>query len=91
MMCQESPCVHAGEYVNELSPSDYATHPNLAAIEALKALHDMVLPASDFQGQVSMNLEGIVAWANRLETGKQYAFLVYLSCVSDIVNIKPHP
>lgn len=82
--------VEIGNSFIELSPSDYEKHPNfVAAIEYLKALHERVLPTSDFQGQVSMDLEGIVEWANRLETGKQYAFSAYLFWVSDILSIAP--
>ena len=84
--------VEIGNYFIELLPSDYEKPPNLvAAIEALKALHERVLPTSDFQGQVSMDLEGMVEWANRLETGKQYAFLAYLFWASDIVSMTPFP
>lgn len=76
----------------KFSPSDYANRPNLAtAIEALQALHNQVLPASNVQGQVVMDLDGMVEWANRLETGKQYAFLAYLFWASDIVNMTPFP
>jgi len=82
--------VEIGNFFIELSPSDYEKHPNfVAAIEYLKALHERVLPTSDFQGQVSMDLEGIVEWVNRLETGKQYAFSAYLFWVSDILSIAP--
>ena len=84
--------IEIGNCFIELSPSDYETYPNLVeAIKALKALHERVLPTSDFQGQVSMDLEGIVEWANRLETGKQYAFSAYLFWVSDILSIAPFP
>jgi len=76
----------------EFSPSDYENRPNLVAVvQALQALHNQVLPTSDFQGQVSMDLEGMVEWANRLERGKQYAFLAYLFWASDIVSIPPFP
>jgi hypothetical protein len=82
--------VEIGNCFIELSPSDYEKHPSfVAAIEALKALHERVLPTSDFQGQVSMDLEGMVEWANRLETGKQYAFFAYLFWASDILSIVP--
>jgi len=76
----------------EFSPSDYENRPNLVAVvQALQALHNQVLPTSDFRGQVLMDLEGMVEWANRLETGKQYAFLAYLFWASDIVSIPPFP
>ncbi|MCY7385042.1 MAG: hypothetical protein LH628_21170 [Microcoleus sp. CAN_BIN18] len=78
--------------LGEFSPYDYENSPNLATVvEALQALHNQVLPTANFQGQVTMDLKGIVEWANRLETGKQYAFLAYLFWTSDIVNMTPFP
>ncbi|MCW6053890.1 hypothetical protein K4039_28530 [Lyngbya sp. CCAP 1446/10] len=77
-------------FLGEFSPSDYENRPNLkTVVEALQALHTQVLPTANLQGQVTMDLEGMVEWANRLETGKQYASLVYLFWVSDIVSIAP--
>ncbi|HAZ42981.1 MAG TPA: hypothetical protein DDW76_02060 [Cyanobacteria bacterium UBA11369] len=74
-------------YFREFSPSDYENRPNLATVvEALQALHNQVLPTSDFQAQVEMDLKGIVEWANRLEIGKQYAFIAYLFWVSDLLD-----
>jgi hypothetical protein len=84
--------VEIGNFFGEFSPSDYENRPNLVdVVQALQALHNQVLPTSDFQGQVSMDLEGMVEWANRLETGKQYAFLAYLFWASDILNMTPFP
>jgi len=79
--------VEIGNSFKEFSPSDYENRPNLATVvEALQALHNQVLPTSDFQGEVAMDLKGIVEWANRLETGKQYAFIAYLFWVSDLLD-----
>jgi hypothetical protein len=81
--------VEIRNFFGEFSPSDYENRPNLVdVVQALQALHNQV-PTSDFQGQVSMDLEGMVEWANRLETGKQYAFLAYLFWASDILSIVP--
>lgn len=76
--------------LGEFSPDDYENSPNLeTVVAALQALHDQVLPTANFQGQVTMDLKEIVEWGNRLETGKQYAFLAYLFWASDIVNMTP--
>ena len=78
------------KFFEELLPSNYEKRPNLArAFEALQALHNQVLPTSNLQGEVAMDLKAVVEWANRLETGKQYAFLAYLFWASDILSMTP--
>ncbi len=74
-------------FLIKLSPSQYEERPNLVAVrEAIKKLHEHILPSSDFQDSLTIDFRRIVEWANRLERGKQYAFLTYLFWASDVLD-----
>jgi hypothetical protein len=75
------------EFFNKLPASEQACRLHLlTAVQLLVELHKFIMPTPDFQNQVRIDLEGIVNWASRLKTGQQYAFLVYLSLVSDVLE-----
>lgn len=82
-----------GSYLNALTPPERESRPYLAtAMQALVELHEQLLPAddcsSDGRTEMSMNLEEIAEWANRLNTVQQSAFSMYLSWVSDVLEEK---
>lgn len=49
-----------------------------AFLDAVKTLHEQILPSADFSGTVTMNLEECEGWADRLEEAKKIAALIYL-------------
>jgi hypothetical protein len=70
-----------------LSPDDWNHRPNIAqARNLLSELHTCVLPSADFHGELAMRLDEIAEWTQRLETGRERAFLVYLLCVADVLK-----
>lgn len=78
---------------NEISSSEYKQRPILVeAISVLEELNSQILPTFDYHNGVTIDFDGLVKWANRLEIAKQYAGLTYLLWVSDIVNqVKVQP
>ncbi len=74
---------------NSLSPTELSQRPALAqALHHLSELHLSVLPTADFQGEVEMRLERVAEWAQRLEKGREDAFLIYLLSAVDELNEK---
>lgn len=75
------------EFFNKLPASEQASRLHLlTALQLLVELHKLIMPTDDFQNQVRMDLEEIVNWASQLKTAQQYAFLTYLSLVSDVLE-----
>ncbi len=74
---------------NSLSPTDLIQRPPLAqAMHLLRELHLSILPTADFQGEVEIRLERIAEWAQRLEKGRENAFLSYLLSAADALDEK---
>lgn len=78
-------------YFNALTPSEQDSRPYLvAAMQALVGLHEQILPVDDCSRdgiiEVSMNLEEIAEWANRLNAIQQSALSMYLFWVSDVLE-----
>jgi len=74
---------------NSLSPTELSQRPAFAqAMHHLSELHLSVLPTADFQGEVEMRLERVAEWAQRLEKGRENAFLIYLFSVADVLDEK---
>jgi hypothetical protein len=61
-------------------------------MQALVELHEQLVPADDCSSdgriEMSMNLEEVAEWANRLNTVQQSAFSMYLFWVSDVLEEK---
>jgi len=78
-------------YFNTLASLEQESRPYLvAAIQALVGLHEQLLPLDDCSRdgkiEVSMNLEEIAEWANRLNAIQQSASSMYLFWVSDVLE-----
>ena len=76
---------------NELSPIEQENRTHLVtAMKILIEMHKQVLPSADCSRdgklQLSMNLEEISEWVNRLNNGQQLAFSMYLSWASDVLE-----
>jgi len=76
---------------SELSPIEQEKRTHLVtAMKILIEMHKQILPSADCSRdeklQLSMNLEEISDWANRLDNGQQLAFSMYLSWVSDVLE-----
>lgn len=54
----------------------------------LSELHLSVLPMADFQGEVEIRLERVAEWTQRLEKGRENAFLVYLLSATEALDEK---
>ncbi len=80
-----------GSYLNALTPAEQESRPYLvAAMQALVELHEQLLPADDCSSngriEVSMNLEEVAEWANRLNAIQESAFSMYLFWVTDVLE-----
>ena len=74
---------------NSRSPTELSQRPALAqAVHHLSELLSSVLPTADFQGEVEMRLERVAEWAQRLEKGRECAFLIYLLFATDTLGEK---
>jgi hypothetical protein len=85
--------IEIGSYFNALTPPERESRPYLAtAMQALVELHEQLVPADDCSSdgriEMSMNLEEVAEWANRLNTVQQSAFSMYLFWVSDVLEEK---
>lgn len=78
------------ELVKVLSPfitADQERNAYLAeASRLLLALHEAVLPVANFQGQHTLTLETISAWAARLEQARTQCSLIYLALASAAIE-----
>jgi len=73
---------------NELSSEEQTQRPHLfAAVQALVDMRANLFPADDFRGQLQMTVADIAEWAERLKRACEYAYLVYLFWVSDVLAI----
>ena len=80
-----------GSYFNALTSLEQENRPYLvAAMQVLVGLHEQILPMNDCSRdgriEVSMNLEKIAEWANRLNVIQQSALSMYLFWVSDVLE-----
>lgn len=74
---------------NSLSPSEIPQRLALAqAMHHLSELHLSVLPTADFQGEVEMRQERVSEWAQRLEKGREDAYLIYLLSATNALDEK---
>jgi hypothetical protein len=81
-------CSIVASTFNELSPEEQAQRPYLfSAVQVLLQMRSSLLPADDFQGQMQMTVPDIAEWAERLKRVREYAGLVYLFWVSDVLAI----
>lgn len=72
---------------NQMSEEDKERRPNL--IEAMQAVIDMqeyLMPTPDTNGVVTISVEQIYEWADRLEAAREYAFLAYSAWVSEVLD-----
>lgn len=53
---------------------------------AVAELHDSVMPTANFEDSVSMNLDGLVEWASRLEQAPLLALAASSAWMSDTLN-----
>jgi len=80
-------CVLARTFV-ELSSEEQTQRPHLfAAVQALVEMRSNLFPADDFRGQLQMTGADIAEWAEQLKRACEYAYLVYLFWVSDVLAI----
>ncbi len=56
----------------------------------LSELHLSVLPSAGFQSEVEIRLERVAEWAQRLEKGRENAFLIYLLSAADALDEKKY-
>jgi hypothetical protein len=74
---------------NSLPPSELPQRPALKqAMHHLRELHLSVLPTADFQDEVEMRQERVAEWAQRLEKGREDAYLIYLLSATDALDEK---
>lgn len=72
---------------NSLSPTELSQRPAFAqAMRHLSELHSSVLPTADFQSEVEMRQERVAEWAQRLEKGRENAFLIYLFSATEVLH-----
>jgi hypothetical protein len=72
---------------NNLSETERKLRPALLeSALALAELHDSIMPASDFEHNAAINLEGLVEWASRLEQAPPLALAASSSWMSDILD-----
>ncbi|HEY4036381.1 MAG TPA: hypothetical protein VGL94_20685 [Ktedonobacteraceae bacterium] len=70
-----------------LSPEELTYQPSIVqARKLLCELHTCVLPSAGFQGEVKMRLDEVAEWAQRLETGREHAFFIYLFYATDVLK-----
>jgi hypothetical protein len=70
-----------------LSSEELAHRPSIMqASNFLRELHTCVLPSEGFQNKLNMRLDEVAEWAQRLETGREHAFLIYLLCATDVLK-----
>jgi hypothetical protein len=80
--------VIAGTF-NELSSEEQTQRSHLlAAVQAVLEMRSSLFPTDDFLGQLQMTVADIAEWAERLRRAREYASLVYLLWVSDILAIQ---
>ncbi len=73
----------------KLSPSDYCNHPNM--VESMRAMIEMakyITPIPNPQGKITLELETIFEWADKLNEGRKYAMIAYLFWASDVISEK---
>ena len=77
--------VEMADYITEIKNKE--EHPNLINImEILSSLKNIISPKSEIENGLSMTLDEMSAWAEKLEEGRNLAFIVYSSWVSDVLN-----
>ena len=70
-----------------LSPSDYYNRPNM--IESMRALIELgkyIIPASNSQGEITLEPKTILEWANKLDEWRNYSMIAYLFWASDVID-----
>ena len=71
----------------DLSPSDYYNHSYM--IESMRALIEVgkyIIPVPNSQGEISLEPNTILEWANKSDEWRNYAMIAYLFWASDIIN-----
>jgi hypothetical protein len=72
---------------NSLSEAEQKLRPSLAeSALALTELYNSIIPTVDFQNHAAMDLDGLVAWASRLEQAPVQALVAMSAWMSDILD-----
>ncbi|MBE9103161.1 hypothetical protein [Vacuolonema iberomarrocanum] len=83
--------VEIGNYFNTLTSQEQGNRPHLiSAMQLFVELSEQILPTNDCDSdgelKISMNLEEVAEWANRLNVIQQSVSSMYLFWVSDILE-----